>query len=62
MNTRSRDRRPMDPRDQGGRNESGQNPDTQIDIGQRMEGESESELKQRFKGTTKNPECGKSYE
>lgn len=52
----------MDPRDQGGRNESGQNPDTQIDIGQRMEGESESELKQRFKGTTKNPECGKSYE
>lgn len=41
--------RPQDPRDKGGRNESGQNPDTQIEMGRHMQNESPAELQKQFK-------------
>lgn len=49
MANRSSDTRPRDPRDRGGRNESGQNPDTQIDLGRQMQKESPEELRRRFR-------------
>jgi hypothetical protein len=40
---------PEDPRDHGGRNESGENPDTRIELGRRLQTEKPADLKRQFK-------------
>lgn len=49
MNKTHASQKPADPRDKGGRNESGQNPDTQIELGQQIESESNAELQAKLK-------------